>query len=158
MKYPVVIEKGARNYGAFAPDVPGAVGLGDSREEALESVARGMALHLLDLAERGQEPPRPSEVSTLDLSEYEPEEPYEVVMCAVAPVNPVSLRIERAIAQAGLSEAEVARRAGTSRAAMTRITDPFYWGHSLATLNKIAEALGKRLEVEFKDVELKDAA
>lgn len=150
MNYPVVVEQGVGNYGAFAPDIPGAVGVGDSREEVLESVAQGMALQLLDLAERGLEAPQPSDPSTLDLSEFEPEEPFEVVMQEPAPMNPVSLLIERAIAEAGLSEAEVARRAGTSRAAMTRITDPFYWGHSLSTLNKIAAALGKRLEVDFK--------
>jgi hypothetical protein len=33
-----------------------------------------------------------------------------------------------------LSEAEAARRMGTSRAALTRITDPFYWGHSFSML------------------------
>lgn len=150
MKYPVVIEKGAGNYGAFAPDIPGAVGLGDSREEVLASVAQGLALQLLDLAERGLAPPQPSDPEALDLSDFEPEETFEVVMQGPAPMNSVSLLIERAIAEAGLSEAEVARRAGTSRAAMTRVTDPFYWGHSLATLNKIAAALGKRLEVDFK--------
>jgi predicted RNase H-like HicB family nuclease len=150
MKYSVVVERGARSYGAFAPDIPGAVGLGDSREEALASVAQSLALQLLDLAERGLEPPPPSDPAALELSAFEPEEPFEIVVIEPAPTNPVSLEIERAIRETGLSEADVARRMGTSRAAMTRITDPFYWGHSLRTLTKLAKALDAELEIQLK--------
>lgn len=150
MVYQAVIEKGEHNYSAFVPDVPGATGAGATRETALASLAQGLALTLHDLSERGLAQPQPSERDALDLSNYDPEEPYELVEVEPAPINPVSLEIERAIASAGLSEAEVARRMGTSRAAMTRITDPFYWGQSLNTLSKLAQALDAQLRVHLE--------
>jgi antitoxin HicB len=150
MVYPAVIEKGERNYSAFAPDVPGATGVGTTREATLASLAQGLALVLQDLSERGLTHPQPTKRDALDLSDDDPEEPYELAEVAPAPINPVSLEIERAIDAAGLSEAEVARRMGTSRAAMTRITDPFYWGQSLNTLNKLAKALNAELSVHLE--------
>ena len=35
------------------------------------------------------------------------------------------------------------------RSVVTRVTDPFYFGHTTRTLRKVAEALGLALRVDF---------
>ncbi|MDQ3458996.1 MAG: type II toxin-antitoxin system HicB family antitoxin [Deinococcota bacterium] len=149
MKYPFVIEKAPRNYAGFFPDIPG-VATAKTKEELKERMAEVLALTLDELRASAAAIPAPTPLDKLDVSEYEPEEPFEIAEVEPAPMNPVSLEIERAIRAAGLSESEVARRIGTSRAAMTRITNPFYWGHSLSTLHKLADALGAQLEVSLR--------
>jgi predicted RNase H-like HicB family nuclease len=51
--YLVLIEKGDTNYGAYAPDVPGCGGIGDTPEEALQSLREGLQFHVEGLAESG---------------------------------------------------------------------------------------------------------
>lgn len=48
---------------------------------------------------------------------------------------------------AGLSQAELARRIGTTQSAIARIEDAEYTGHSLKLLEKIASACGVTLEL-----------
>ena len=69
--------------------------------------------------------------------------------------NPISEMVARAIAQSGLSKAEVARRLGVPCTLVTRWTHPRYAGHTVDTLERIARALGGTLVV---NIELKDAA
>ena len=54
---------------------------------------------------------------------------------------------------AGLSRKDLARLAGTSQAAVTRLEDANYEGHSLQLLRRIAWALGRRVEVRFVPAE-----
>ncbi|HEX4715025.1 MAG TPA: type II toxin-antitoxin system HicB family antitoxin [Ktedonobacteraceae bacterium] len=42
----VVIEKGESSYGAYSPDVPGCVAVGDTREEALRLFREALQGHL----------------------------------------------------------------------------------------------------------------
>lgn len=35
MKYTVILEKGETSYGAFVPDIPGCIAVGESKEETL---------------------------------------------------------------------------------------------------------------------------
>ena len=51
--------------------------------------------------------------------------------------------------QAGLSQAELARRIGTTQSVISRLEDADYEGHSLAMLNRIASALERRVEIHF---------
>ena len=51
--------------------------------------------------------------------------------------------------RAGLTQAELARLVGTKQPVISQLEDANYRGHSLTMLRKIAEALGKRLRVEF---------
>lgn len=48
-----------------------------------------------------------------------------------------------------LSQKELAKRIGTSQQAIARLESPSYYGRSLSTLEKVAKALGKNLEVRF---------
>ena len=53
----VVLEKGSRNYSAYAPEVPGCVATGKTREETLQLMREALALHLEGMAEDGDEMP-----------------------------------------------------------------------------------------------------
>ncbi|MEX2119057.1 MAG: helix-turn-helix transcriptional regulator [Pirellulales bacterium] len=51
--------------------------------------------------------------------------------------------------QAGLTQQALAERAGMHQSVIARLEDADYDGHSLRTLERIASALEKRLEVRF---------
>ena len=51
--------------------------------------------------------------------------------------------------KAGISQAELARRVGTTQSVISRLEDADYDGHSLALLNRIAAALERRVEIRF---------
>lgn len=46
MKFIVVIEKGENSYGAYVPDLPGCVAVGESREEALQLIKEAIDFHI----------------------------------------------------------------------------------------------------------------
>ena len=50
---------------------------------------------------------------------------------------------------AGLTQRQLAKRIGTTASVISRLEDSDYDGHSLAMLEKIANALDMRLEVRF---------
>lgn len=65
---------------------------------------------------------------------------------------PLLDEILKARADAGLTQAEVARRMGTHAPAVARLENALVTGKhspSIATLQKYAAALGKRLQVKF---------
>jgi ribosome-binding protein aMBF1 (putative translation factor) len=53
--------------------------------------------------------------------------------------------------EAGLSQKELAERVGTTQSVISRLEDAEYSGHSLEMLNRIAAALGKRIELRCVD-------
>jgi ribosome-binding protein aMBF1 (putative translation factor) len=59
---------------------------------------------------------------------------------------------------AGLSQAELAERVGTTQSVISRLEDADYEGHSLNMLRRIARALNCRLEVHFVPEDKKVAA
>ena len=59
MEYLVVIEKSETGYGAYVPDLPGCVALGDSRREVVRLIRAGIRLHLDALREAGESVPQP---------------------------------------------------------------------------------------------------
>jgi predicted RNase H-like HicB family nuclease len=64
MKYLVVLEPTATGFAAFAPDVPGCVATGETREQAEREIAEAIAFHLDGLREEGLPVPLPSTHST----------------------------------------------------------------------------------------------
>lgn len=147
-KYPYIVEKAPRNYSAFFPDVPG-VATGKTKSELVERMSEVLALTLLDYAERGEAPPAPTPLDRLDVSEYEPEEPYEILYVEPATVSEVSLELQKALDAAGISQSELARRLGKDRATVSRLVNPFYFGHTVSTLKEVARALETDLVVSF---------
>ena len=50
---------------------------------------------------------------------------------------------------AGLTQAQLARLIGTTQSVISRLEDSDYDGHSLSMLQRIAEALHRRVEIRF---------
>ena len=59
MKYTVIIEEGPTSYGAYIPDLPGCVAVGDTREEVIGLISEGVVYHLELMAEHGEVIPQP---------------------------------------------------------------------------------------------------
>jgi predicted RNase H-like HicB family nuclease len=60
MKYTVIYEKGPTSWGAYVPDLPGVISVGDSREEVEQLIQDAIELHLEGLREEGIVIPSPS--------------------------------------------------------------------------------------------------
>jgi predicted RNase H-like HicB family nuclease len=60
MKYAVIFEKGDTSYGAYVPDLPGCVAVGESREEVKRLIREAIAFHLEGLREEGLPIPEPT--------------------------------------------------------------------------------------------------
>lgn len=63
MRYLVVVEKGPTSFGAYVPDLPGCIAVGETREEVLASIQEAIEFHLEGLREDGQPIPPPSSSS-----------------------------------------------------------------------------------------------
>ena len=61
----------------------------------------------------------------------------------------VARRVRTLRTQAGLTQRELANRVGTTASVICRLEDADYHGHSLTMLQRIAAALGHRVEVSF---------
>lgn len=60
MRYAVVIEKGESSYGAYVPDLPGCVAVGDTKEEAIRLIQEAIEFHIEGLKDEGESVPPPS--------------------------------------------------------------------------------------------------
>lgn len=61
----VVIEKGESSWGAYVPDLPGCVAVGETEEEVKKLIQEAIEFHLEDLTEAGAQIP-----PSLSKSEY----------------------------------------------------------------------------------------
>ena len=61
-KYAVVIEKSSNGYGAYVPDLPGCVAVGESAEEVEQLIRQSIALHLEALRNDGDPLPEPTTI------------------------------------------------------------------------------------------------
>lgn len=59
-RYAVVIEVGTPHCGAYVPDLPGCVAVGDTPAEVARRIRRAIKLHLEGMAEDGLPIPEPS--------------------------------------------------------------------------------------------------
>ena len=59
LAYAVVIEVGEQGYGAYVPDLPGCVAVGDTAEEVTKLIREAIALHLAAMVEDGEPIPEP---------------------------------------------------------------------------------------------------
>ena len=60
MRYAIVIEKSESNFGAWAPDLPGCVAVGDTVEEVEQLMREAIELHLAGMREDGDPIPPPT--------------------------------------------------------------------------------------------------
>lgn len=59
MRYMVVIEKGETSWGAYVPDLPGCVAVGETEEQVKHLIRETIEFHLEDLTESGVQIPPP---------------------------------------------------------------------------------------------------
>jgi predicted RNase H-like HicB family nuclease len=66
-KYAVIIERGTQGYGAYVPDLPGVISVGDSEEDVTRNIREAIVLHLEGLRDAGEAIPQPrSSVTFID--------------------------------------------------------------------------------------------
>jgi predicted RNase H-like HicB family nuclease len=58
-EYVVIIEQGPTSVGAYVPDLPGCVAVGESREEPMELIREAIEIHIESLRENGEPVPSP---------------------------------------------------------------------------------------------------
>jgi predicted RNase H-like HicB family nuclease len=69
MRFAIVIEKAATNYGAYVPDLPGCVATGETIEETERLLREAIELHLEGMRQDGLAIPEPtSRVEYLEVS------------------------------------------------------------------------------------------
>ena len=59
MEYVVILEQGESSIGAYVPDLPGCVAVGETREEAMDLIREAIELHIESLREHGEPVPAP---------------------------------------------------------------------------------------------------
>jgi predicted RNase H-like HicB family nuclease len=63
VEYLVVVEQGKSSYGAYVPDLPGCVAVGESRREVRKLIREGIKLHIRALRDAGEPLPAPTSKS-----------------------------------------------------------------------------------------------
>lgn len=63
MQYLVVVEEGSESFGAYVPDLPGCIAVGESKNEVLTLIRESIEFHIEDLKETGRPIPPPSSSS-----------------------------------------------------------------------------------------------
>jgi len=63
MRYAVIIEKSDTGYGAFVPDLPGCVAVGESIQETERLIKEAIEFHLEGMKEDGVDIPLPTSVA-----------------------------------------------------------------------------------------------
>lgn len=146
-EYFAVVEENERNWSGYFPDLPGAVATGESEEELEERLGEVLALHLLDMQEDLEEIPNPRSEKEIYLETNLPK-PH-IALIKAAEINPISLEIGRVIKQLGKPLRQLEKVSGISYSVLSRLQDPFYWGHSVKSLRAFGEAFGLQLQVKF---------
>ena len=65
MEFLVIVEKGKSSYGAYVPDLPGCVAVGESRRRVMKLIRKGIPLHIRAMREAGEPAPVPSTKSEI---------------------------------------------------------------------------------------------
>jgi predicted RNase H-like HicB family nuclease len=60
MQYAVIIERSETGFGAFVPDLPGCVAVGETEEEVRQLIREAIEFHLDGLREDGEPVPPPA--------------------------------------------------------------------------------------------------
>ncbi len=59
MEYVVIVEQGDTSFGAYVPDLPGCVAVGETRDEAMDLIREAIEMHIESLRENGEPVPPP---------------------------------------------------------------------------------------------------
>ena len=138
MRYPAIITKEGKKTLASFPDCPGCQTEADPGEDisiqAADALSGWLEAHLL----LGRVPPQPST-----------RKPKGKVLWVKVPAGlAVKLLIRWARNEAGLTQAQLAKRAKVTQQMIAKLENPNY-NPTLEALEKVASALGARLEVKL---------
>ncbi len=68
-RYLVIFEQGPTSWGAYIPDLPGCVAVGDTREEVEQSIHTALAMHLQSMLDDNEAiPPATSSAEEIEVS------------------------------------------------------------------------------------------
>lgn len=144
MMYPAVITREGSNALAEFPDCPGCQTFSEPgeeiRDQAQDALEGWLRAHLLD----GEAPPRPSARTRCPKG-------ARLMQVEVSPKLAVRIAIRWARQDAGLTQAQLAERAGVSQPQIAKLERPRA-NPTIDTLEKVARALGMRLDVELTAV------
>lgn len=138
MQYTALVTKERKQTLAEFPGCPGCQTFADPGEDIVVRAEEALAGWLEANLVSGQSPPEPAVVRARGHAKAVP----IVVPAKLA----ITLSVRWARKQAGLTQAEVARRTGLSQPVVARLEDPDH-NPTLDTLERVAAALGTRLEV-----------
>ncbi len=65
MEFVVIVEKGQGSFGAYVPDLPGCVAVGETKEEVLQLIREAIDFHIEGMRQDGLPIPEPSSSSEL---------------------------------------------------------------------------------------------
>jgi predicted RNase H-like HicB family nuclease len=68
MQYTIIIERGARNFSAYAPDFPGCVAAAETEEETISLMKEALEMHVEDMRARGEPVPAPSAARQIEVA------------------------------------------------------------------------------------------
>lgn len=140
MRYLAIVTREGDATLAEFPDAPGCQTFtrgDDIVERAQEAIEGWLETHLAD----GETPPRPSE-------RVSARKGAKVQAVGISPTLGVRLALRWAREEAGLSQAQLARRMGVSQQAYAKLESPDS-NLTMATLERAAEALGMSVNVEL---------
>ena len=60
MKFTIIYEQGTTSWGAYVPDLPGVISVGDSRDEVERLIREAVEFHLEGMREEGISIPQPA--------------------------------------------------------------------------------------------------
>lgn len=60
VQYLVVVEKGESGFGAYVPDLPGCIAVGDTQDEVLDLIQEAIDFHIEGLQDHGDPVPLPA--------------------------------------------------------------------------------------------------
>jgi DNA-binding XRE family transcriptional regulator/predicted RNase H-like HicB family nuclease len=141
MQYTAFLTKEGKQTLAEFPGCPGCQTFADPGEDIAERAHEALAGWLEAHLVTGQAPPEPKRVRAKGRG--------RTIEVSVPVKLAVKLALRWARKRAGLSQAELARRAGLSQPAVARLEDPDH-NPTLDTLERVATALGTRLEIGLK--------
>jgi predicted RNase H-like HicB family nuclease len=67
MTYKAIVERGDTSWGAYIPDLPGCIAVGQSRAEVESLIREAASAHVALLRDRGEQVPVPSTVAVIDV-------------------------------------------------------------------------------------------
>ena len=68
MRYTIIIERGPKNFSAYAPDFPGCVAAADTEQETISLMKEALTMHIEDMRQRGETIPQPSETRQVEVT------------------------------------------------------------------------------------------